>query len=68
MSRIVAQFAAGTMVSLPRADVDTVVTEYGVASLRDVDVDTRARKLIAIAAPAHRQALLEAWDQQRGDL
>lgn len=59
-SRIVATLAPGTPVSIARSDVDVVVTEYGAADLRDADVDTRARRLVAIAAPEHREPLLHA--------
>jgi len=39
------------------ADVDVVVTEYGVAHLRGCGFAERARRLIAIAAPEHRESL-----------
>jgi acyl-CoA hydrolase len=45
------------VVSTPRSDVDVVVTEHGMAWLRDADDAERARRLIAIAAPAHREML-----------
>ncbi|MHC2951007.1 acyl-CoA hydrolase [Bradyrhizobium diazoefficiens] len=41
----------------PRADVDAVVTEWGVAELRGCGLAERARRMIAIAAPEHRDAL-----------
>ena len=53
------------MVSLPRADADIVVTEHGVAHLRDRSIDERAEALIAIADPAARDALANAWDALR---
>ena len=53
------------MVSLPRADADIVVTEHGVAHLRDKSLDERAEALIAIADPAARDALANAWDALR---
>jgi len=46
--------------TIPRADVDTIVTEHGVAELRGVTLRERARRLIAIAAPAQREALERA--------
>lgn len=55
-SRIVPRLGAAAT-SIVRADVDTVVTEYGVAELRGLDAKARARALIGIAAPAHREAL-----------
>lgn len=59
-SRIVARLAEGTPVSVSRADVDLVVTEYGIADLREADLAERARRLAAIAAPAFRDGLLAA--------
>jgi len=44
-------------VSTPRTDVDYVVTEYGVARLRGATLAQRARRLAAVAAPEHREAL-----------
>lgn len=60
ISRIVPRLDTPT-VSIPRSDVDTVVTEYGVAELRGRSADERAAALIAIAAPAHREALDRQW-------
>lgn len=45
------------IVTTPRADVDAVVTEWGVAELRGCSLSERARRMIAIAAPQHRDAL-----------
>lgn len=53
-SRIVASCAT---VTTPAADADLVVTEWGVASLRGIDYAERARRLVAIAHPDHREAL-----------
>lgn len=44
-------------VSTPRADVDVVVTEHGVADLRGCPDEERARRLVAVAAPEHRAGL-----------
>lgn len=46
-----------TTVTLGRSDADLVVTEYGVADLRRISLAERARRMIAIAAPEHREAL-----------
>jgi acetyl-CoA hydrolase len=54
-SRIVA--ALDGPVTTPRSDVDCVVTEWGVAALRGRSLAERARALVAIADPAHREAL-----------
>jgi 4-hydroxybutyrate CoA-transferase len=47
------------MVTALRTDVDLVVTEFGVAKLDGIPVAERARRLIEIAAPAFRDALLD---------
>lgn len=44
-------------VTTARGDVDAVVTEYGVAQLKGCSLRERARRLIAIAHPAHRDRL-----------
>lgn len=60
ISRIVPRINAPT-VSLPRNFIDTVVTEHGVAELRDKSVSERADALIQIAAPERREELAAAW-------
>lgn len=55
-SRIVARVET---VTTPRADVDAIVTEWGVAELRGCGLAERARRMIAIAAPEHRDQLAE---------
>jgi acyl-CoA hydrolase len=65
VSRIVPRLAAGTPVALTRADADFVVTEHGAAELRHSDLDTRAERLIGIAAPAFRDALAREWEAMR---
>lgn len=54
--------------SITRADVDTVVTEHGVATLKNKSVDDRARALIEIADPAFRDQLSAAWHEIRKGL
>ncbi|MET4386262.1 acyl-CoA hydrolase [Bradyrhizobium sp. F1.4.3] len=44
-------------VTTPRADVDAIVTEWGVAELRGCGLAERARRMISIAAPEHRDTL-----------
>ena len=61
-SRIVPMLPSGP-VSLSRVDADCVVSEYGVADLRHLDVHARARAIIAIADPAHRESLGRAWHE-----
>jgi 4-hydroxybutyrate CoA-transferase len=41
--------------AVPRALAQIVVTEFGVADLRDASVSERARRLIAVAHPDHRE-------------
>ncbi|MEZ5259238.1 MAG: acetyl-CoA hydrolase/transferase C-terminal domain-containing protein [Ilumatobacteraceae bacterium] len=57
MSRIVAQLHEGAVVTTMKNTVDKVVTEYGVAELRGQTVRDRAKRLIAIAHPSHRDDL-----------
>lgn len=54
-SRIVAQLSGP--VSTPRADAGLIVTEHGVADLRGQTLSRRVRRMVDIAAPAHREAL-----------
>lgn len=56
-SRILPALPAGTPVSTSRNDVDYVVTEYGVAPLRNRSEGERVDALIAIAHPRHRDEL-----------
>jgi acyl-CoA hydrolase/RimJ/RimL family protein N-acetyltransferase len=58
-SRIVPQLDAGTGVTLTRADVQYVVTEYGSVFLRGKSLRERAMALIAIAHPAFRPWLID---------
>lgn len=64
ISRIVPRLASPT-VSIPRDDTDLVITEHGVADLRCASLDARARSLIAIAAPEHREGLDRAWAEMK---
>jgi acyl-CoA hydrolase len=45
------------VVSTSRSDVDMVVTEHGIADLRGIGDPDRARRLIEVAAPEHRDDL-----------
>jgi acyl-CoA hydrolase len=47
--------------SIPRHDIDVVITECGAADLRGASVMERAERLIAIAAEHHRGQLQDAW-------
>lgn len=61
ISRIVAPGAGAGPVSLGRMDSDVVVTEFGGADLRGLDHHERARALISIAPPDHRERLEQSW-------
>jgi acyl-CoA hydrolase len=67
LSRIVPRLASPTA-SISRSDIDTVVTEFGAASLGGLTLDQRAEALIALAHPAHQGALDEAWRALRSKL
>jgi acyl-CoA hydrolase len=56
-SRIRARLTEGSVVTTLKNTVDHVATEWGVAHLRGRSLADRARALIAIAHPEHREAL-----------
>lgn len=56
-SKICTKKQHGSGQTSSRGDVDTIVTEHGVASLKGLSIAERALALIDIADPAHRQAL-----------
>ncbi len=57
ISRIVLALEPGTGVVTSRADVDFVVTEYGIASLKGKTIRQRAVALIGVAHPDFRKNL-----------
>lgn len=57
ISKIVPFLKPGAIVTLSRADVDHVVTEYGCVSLRGTSVSERVLLLISIAHPKFRDEL-----------
>jgi acyl-CoA hydrolase len=57
ISRIVATLD-GRPVTTTRSDLDMVMTEFGIADLRGASLDRRRQRLIAIAHPTFREALL----------
>jgi acyl-CoA hydrolase len=65
-SRIVPWFEAGTVITTPRHQVDTIVTEYGAAELQGKTVHQRGQALAAIAHPRFRDELLEAAQRASG--
>ncbi len=64
ISRIVSQLKPGAGVVTSRGDVQHVVTEYGVASLRAKSIRERAQALIQIAHPKFRDEL-ERYARER---
>ena len=56
-SRIVVNHPEGAVITSPRNVVDKIVTEYGVADLKGKSLRQRARALINIAHPDHREDL-----------
>lgn len=59
VSKIVPSLPLGSPVTVPRQDIDRIVTEYGVATLRGRTSAERAEELINIAHPDHRKSLRE---------
>jgi acyl-CoA hydrolase len=59
ISTIVPILSEGAEVTVPSQDVDTIVTEYGVAELRGRSVRDRMEALIKIAHPDFREWLRE---------
>ena len=64
ISKIVPLIAEGAAVTTSRFDVDYIVTEFGVASLKGETLRNRARALIAIAHPDHRPALIAEYEKR----
>ena len=66
VSRIVPKLGERDIVSCPRADADIVVTEHGIARLREKSLAERAEALIGVAAPAFREELVKAHARSSG--
>ncbi|MAZ88426.1 MAG: acetyl-CoA hydrolase [Cellvibrionaceae bacterium] len=64
-SRIVSRLPSDAITTLCRADIDYLVTEYGSASLFSLATDQRAQALIDVAAPEHRDALYQDWENSK---
>jgi len=60
VSTIVPRLEEGSLVTIPRAFADFVITEYGIAQLSGKTHRERAEALIAIAHPDFRDSLSEA--------
>jgi acyl-CoA hydrolase/ABC-type branched-subunit amino acid transport system substrate-binding protein len=59
ISTVVPMLTEGAQVTVASQDIDTVVTEYGIAELKGRSVKERADALIRIAHPAYRSWLRE---------
>ena len=57
VSRITSTLTPGAVVTTSKNDVDRIVTEYGIAELRGRTLSQRAKALIAVAHPDHRDRL-----------
>lgn len=66
ISRISALLKPGASVTTTRSHVHYVVTEHGIAELRGASLEERARRLIAIADPTHREELDRAARERFG--
>ncbi|MBJ7328931.1 MAG: acetyl-CoA hydrolase/transferase family protein [Solirubrobacteraceae bacterium] len=66
-SRIRAALTEGSVVTTMKNTVDHVVTEWGCADLRGQSLTQRARALVAVAHPDHREEL-ERGARERGFL
>lgn len=64
-SRILPRFTAGDIITTPRAQTATVVTEYGMAELVGRSTWERADALISVAHPDFREALIREAEAQR---
>lgn len=64
VSRIVPNLADGAAVTTSRNDVNYIVTEYGIASLRGKTLRERAKALIEIAHPNFRAELIEEYNKR----
>ena len=64
-SRIVPCLSEGAGVVTTRADVQYVVTEYGIAELRGRSIRERALALIGVAHPEFRDELMEGAQERR---
>ncbi len=64
ISRLVPRLAEGAGVVTSRADVDTVITEHGVAELRGKSIVKRIEALIAIADPRFRSDLVAEANEE----
>lgn len=65
VSRIVTKFLPGQAVTTPRTDIQYVVTEFGVAELRNKSIPERVKEMVSIAHPDFREQLLKEAKEAR---
>ena len=65
VSRIVAGLSAGAGLATLRADVNFVVTEYGIAQLKGKSIYQRVIELAQVAHPAFREEVIEGAKKSR---
>ena len=58
-SRIVPTFTPGSIVTIPRQQVDYIVTEFGAVQMRAKPTWQRAEKMIELAHPQFRDDLIK---------
>ncbi|MBU1105300.1 MAG: 4-hydroxybutyrate--acetyl-CoA CoA transferase [Candidatus Riflebacteria bacterium] len=63
VSRIVPRFKEGTPVTVPRADVQFLATEYGVVDVKGKSTKDRALGIISLAHPNFRDQLMAEAEQ-----
>lgn len=63
-SRIVASLSDGAGLATTRADVDVIITEYGIAELQGKSIYQRVMELAQIAHPQFRTELIEEAKQR----
>ena len=68
VSRIVPFLKQGAGVVTTRGHVHYVATEYGVVNLYGKNMDQRAKLLISIAHPDHREMLEKAYTERFGQM
>lgn len=63
-SRILPKFTQGDIITTPRTQVPTIVTEYGMAHQVGLPTWMRAENIINIAHPDFREDLIQAAEAQ----
>lgn len=64
-SRIMPKFTGGDVITTPRTQAPTIVTEYGCAQLSGLSTWERAEKIISIAHPDFRDELIKSAEVQK---